>query len=467
MPETEKNEADVMSENKPEENEAVTEEEKANEEAEKAETAEENNGASEEEKPAEEVKPDDISGEYNGKNTNGENNPYFTPIRYINDGTIAIDDQIETLRQNYSKKLGKSRIINIISVVMMVLAFVAVILVTVLKTDETPSWVIWVTLGIALVIIIAAFALTTVFNKKNAKIAKEYLGEYEDTLNGFVLTDLNVVDPMLCVDAKVDDQEIIQAHYFHTIERIESRAVVEGKRNDYNFSVSEVAVVIPPTKVTDANKKPEDLVNLDGTTYEEPDIPNTMTGTQEVQSKDMTMVDISLSDEVMNDKEAKKRAKDQKKAKENQVTEVSSGLFGKFYSYDKAVDSQESVIICFMGSQEYTVLPSYTTGFKAVKVPGLRSNIVVYCADPRMAAPFFDEKGVELLNAITPNFAVQSLFISLNSYGSKVGIMLSDDIMQLPLKKLNHLGAYDLYKQATDEAFAFVDYATAKSILYR
>jgi hypothetical protein len=116
-----------------------------------------------------------------------------------------------------------------------------------------------------------------------------------------------------------------------------------------------------------------------------------------------------------------------------------------------------------MGNQDNTVLPDYLTGFKAIKVPTLRNNIVVYAVNPKTISKFFDEEGCRLVNDFVPNTVVQSAFISINSYGSKVGMTLSDDIMQLPIKQLAHLGSFDLYKDSTDKAFAFIDYVASKA----
>lgn len=427
---------------------------------EKAELKEETPSSTEEAKPEEtkeEAKLDDVSGTYTPQEQT-VNNAYFNPIRYFHDGSFTIDEEMEDGRKKFAKKISKSKIIDFVSVGLMVVAFAGVLLVTFLNKNESTKWVTWLVLGIALAIIIFSFILTSVFNKKNSKITKEYLNEYEDRLNGYVLSDLKVVNPTMCVDAKINDQDIIQAHYFHTINSIQSRAIVEGKRNGRHFSLGEVAVVIPPISIQKANQKPEDLVNLDGTTYVPEALEQTSTGTEEIASKDMTLIDC----EIANPKEMKKRQKDMEKARENKQTETATGLFGKFYSYDMSVHSEESFIICFMGNSDVTLLPSNLTGFKAVKVPSLRSNIVVYAIDPILAAKFFDEEGVKILNGITPNEFVQSLFISVNSYGSKVGMNLSDDIMQLPVKPFQHLGAFEAYKKATDEAFRFIDYVESK-----
>jgi hypothetical protein len=413
--------------------------------------------------PEEEKKKDDVSGTYTGTAPSLDNT-YFNKIRYINDGTISIDSDVEVEREKFNKKLSKTKIIDFISMGLMILCFAAVLLCVFLNQGENKkNWLTWLVLGISVAVIIFAMIITNIYNKKNAKSTKEYLNNYEDMINGYITSSLNVNDASLCVDAKVNDQDIIQAHYFHTINRIESRAVVEGKRNGHHFSMAEVAVVVPTISMAKANQKPEDYVNLDGSSYSPEPFENTSTGTAEIASADMTMIDMNVVNSAVNEKEAKKKERDQKRANLNKQTDTATGLFGKIYSYDKAVTSEEAIIICYMGGQESTYLPDNLTGFKAVKVPGLRGNIVVYAIDPTASSKFFDEEGVKLLSDLSVNEVVQSLFISINSYGSKIGMNLSDDIMQLPIKQLNHVGSYDTYKDCTVKAFAFVDHVVSKT----
>jgi hypothetical protein len=182
----------------------------------------------------------------------------------------------------------------------------------------------------------------------------------------------------------------------------------------------------------------------------------------------MTLLDLDLAGEVSGKDDTEIRRRDEMKAKKNQkmvANEISCGLFGKFFSYDMAVSSNEAMIITFMGDRETTVLPTHLTGFKAVKVPGLRSNIVVYVADVRFARNFLDEEGVKRLNAFNVDSnTVQWGFISINSYGSKVGLGLStENLMTLPMKSLRHLGAFDAYKAAVDTTFSFIDYVGSKT----
>lgn len=404
-------------------------------------------------------KADDITGTYNGVNSTLETS-IFNPIHFSHDGTIDIDDEFNSCREKFNAKISKSRVLDIVAIVLMLLAFVAVLLVTFLnKGDNAIAWLTWLVIGVSFAIIIFSFILTSIVNRKNASVTKEYLNNYEDMLNGYVISDLKVLNPTICVDARVNDQDVIQAHYYRTINRIESRAVVEGKRKGYDFSIAEVAVVIPTISIEAANKKPTDLINLDGSKYIPSEIPETELGTQEVSAPDMTMIDLKLNAELAKTSE-KQREKDLRKANENRQTETATGLFGKIYSYSMKVSSEEAIIISFTGNSDSTVLPDYLTGFKALKVPGLKSSVVVYGVNPKESAKFFTEEGVKLLNDITTGMVVQSLFISINSYGTKIGMNLSDDIMQLPIKKIAHLGSYAEYKSATDSAFKYVDFVS-------
>lgn len=403
-------------------------------------------------------KADEIDGEINLHNKVTDSS-YFKPINYVYDGISNIDDEIERVRSLYLKKMKKSKIFNIGAVAVMLLAFLGVIMVVFFNKDSSKSWLTYTVLAIAAVLIIVSFILTSHFAKKDAKHIQDYLNVYEDTLGGYLLHDMDVQNAILCPDAKIDETTFIQAHCYRTISSIDSRAVMEGYRKNHVFQIAEMAAIIPPVSVDKANEVPVDYINLDGTPYIPDAVSNTMTGTVELQSKDMTVVDLDLSDEANLTKNADKRKKDEEKHKKEASSMTNRyGLFGRFYSYDVKVSSEESVIIYFMGEKRFTLLPDYLTGFKAVKVPGLRHNIIVYVANVDSAKKFFDEKAVELLNNIVPNQVFQSAFVSINSFGTKIGINLSDEIMNIPVKKRQVPGTLAAYKEANDKIFAYIDY---------
>lgn len=402
-------------------------------------------------------------GEYNGKDgkDNEIDHAYFHSFSYP-DSLSTFDSQIIAISNDSYGKLKKNSVFNALSMVLMLVAFVMVLLVTFLLRGRSDlAWVTWVVLGVAIVLIVVSLIFSSITRKKREKVMNEYLDHYQTAVNGYVLMDMNVENPVIGLSAKLNDHDIINAHYFRTIESIESRCVVEGKRNGHEFRYAEAAVRVPAVSSSIASKKPEDLVNLDGSVYVPKPVGDTTTGTTEIAASDMTLLDLDLSDEATNQKEADKRKKDIEKMKTKDI-QVSTGLFGKYFAYDMKVPAEESLIVSYLGEPNNTYLPTHTTGYSPVHVPGLRSSIVVYATDPRKASRFLDEEGVNRLNAIEPNMVVQSAFISINPNGSFFALTLSDDIMRLPNKTLKTTGAFDAYKKATLAGIHFLDYVEEK-----
>jgi hypothetical protein len=419
-----------------------------------------------EEQPKAPAKPDEVDGDYNSKKGSAGDsaNAYFKPIQYVNDGTRTIDEDIERIREIHTKKLNRSKIWDWASLGLMLLCFIAVLLVTFFNKDTNRAWLTWTVLGVAIAVIVASFIAAALSNKKSVKVAGEYLSVFQDAVNGYTLSKLGLENPTLSSEAKGDDQLIIQAHYFRVINSIQSRALVEAKRKDYDFVAFEAAVIVPQIAIETANKLPENFLTFDGTPFVPTAFDTTQTSTQELSSTDMTMLDINLASEVGGQKEAGKRSKDIQRAKKTaqEETMTSTGMFGKFYSYGMKVKSEEAFIIAFMGEKKNTYLPDYLTGYQALHVPGLRRNIIVYVTDTKTAMTLFDAEATKLLNEITPDITLQSAFISVNSYGSKAGLTLSDDVMTLPMKPLAHRGTFDSYKKATEQIFAFLDHIDEK-----
>lgn len=408
---------------------------------------------------AEPLKEDSVAGDYHAKPVSA--NPQaalFSPIAYVNDGTRTIDEDIEKLSKTYLGKLNHSRLSDFLCMGLMILAFVGVILVTFLNKSTDLAWVTYLVLGLALAIIIGSFVVSTFTNKKRTKVSQEYLAAYEDMTNGYFFSSQDLVNPTLCASATLEDQLIIQAHYFRTINSIQSRAVVEATRKDHAFIVGEAAVTIPAVTFEIATKRPEDYLDLDGNKTSAKPAPEEPV--DRTRSSDFTTVDFAVANgRDYTDKQDAKRVKDEAKAKKKnpETNETSTGLFGKFISYEMTVSSKEAFIVCFLGEKNSTVLPDYLTGFNAILVPGLRSNIVVYATDIQASKVFFTKENVDILNKLYPDMSVQSAFLSVNSYGTKIGLTLCDEVMSVPYRNLKAVGMYDSVKNAIDTLMAFVD----------
>lgn len=415
----------------------------------------------------EEIKPlkaDSLNGTFNTQNKVTDMS-YFKPVTYEYDGIGNIEDEVEKARKVYLDKMKSSKILNIVSTVIMLISFVGVLLVVFLNNGENAKkWITYTVVGLALVLIVASFIVTSVFNKKDAKVIRAYVAEYQNILTGYVTYGLDVNDCVVCPDAKIDETDFIQAHLYRTISSIESRSVIDASRKGHHLRIAEMAAVVPQVSLDKANELPSEYINLDGTPYFAAPIEDTVDGTTELQSKDMTVVDLELADEANGTDGVKTKKKDSARAQRDNGKSVSRyGLFGRFYSYDSKVTSEESFIIYFLGKRESNRIPDYLTGYKACKIPGLRNNIIVFLADCSRSGKFFDEEAVSLLNDITTDIYVESAFLSVNSYGTKLGINLSNDVIDIPLKNRQTPGSLQSYKNFSDKMFKYIDFVSAKA----
>ncbi len=394
--------------------------------------------------------PDDISGEYHPKEEE-RTDVLFKPVEYVDDSSHSIDEELEKVRKSYAKKLTSASAVNIVSMVLLVLALVSVILTSFLNQDEGMAWLTWTVFGIAMAIILASFGLSTVLTRRSRKTNVEYLGKYQEVLSGYIAQKLDVQEPIFSVEALIPNEEVIQAHYFKTIMDTRSRCVLKGERKGRPFLTGELYILIPEIGLDHAIERPTKDYTLEGEEYH-PEQDQTLTSTQEIPGDDMTVVDHDLAAEIHG---AQKERKDRRLDPTSETTRT--GFFGRYYSYRMRVDSKESFLLSYIGKRGECVLPDYVDSYVSCHIPGLRRDIICYLADPQSSSKFFTPDTIALLNDIHLDSTIHSLFLSVNSYGSKIGMNLSDEVMELPLKNSVHEGAIDDFVDLSRKAFAFLD----------
>lgn len=388
---------------------------------------------------------DEIDGELNIKETHGD----FKPITYTYEESVSFDDEVESFRKSYLPKYKLYRLLNYGSMALLVLGFACIIIPMFLNISNASLKIVLMVVGIALVV--AAIVISIISSKKMQQFTINYSYRYFELIAGYTAYELSVNDVYCCPGANMDETLFIQAHMFRTITNIQSSSVMEGRRHGHDFVAGFLGAIIPPVSYDKANELPSEYINMDATPYIAPEFGATVTGSRELPTPDMTVVDLNLANEENSKAPVKKNAAPRQSSN-------NLGLFGWFTSYTLPVKSEESLIIYFLGKRTSNILPDYLTGFRAVKVPSLRSDIVVFAADIKASGKFFTNRAIEYLNNVKPDDIFQSGFISINSYGAKIGLNLDDCFINAPaFKEGKRAGNFASYDNAMKNLFGFLD----------
>lgn len=387
---------------------------------------------------------DALNGDYNQTATEKKAG-LFSPLTYRYEPTLSFDDEVENSRLRAIPKIKKQQILSIIAMFLLVLGLLAVILPTILQ--NLPNAVRIVLFVVGIVTIVGGAVLTFITRKMTKKVMMDWSGKYFDLLSGYTVQDIGLEKPMTCHDGSMDELLFIQAHLYRTITTIQSVSVLEAERHNKSYVGGLLACALPELSIEKANQLPTEFFLPDGNPYIEGSENPTVTGSIEINSADVTMVDMDV---------VKNAEKINNKAMANQPTSSLLGMYGWFTSYDMRVESEQSIILYFMGSKENNRLPDYLTGFKAMKITGLKKSIVVYGATPAIAGQYFTQKIIDELNEFIIDDYTTSAFISINSFGSKLGLNLADPVVSTPDKTVE-TGAYNSYYANTKIAFEFFD----------
>lgn len=368
---------------------------------------------SNEEIPTIEKTADSIEGYYNknASTVNTSKAAAFVPLISTTSDINSFLDTVEEKRQDYLVKYKKKkligRILNISLAVLLLLALLILILSNVKVGESKLIPYTWV--PITVVVIAATFAIgiavfNYIYNKKSTTYTEDYFNNYQNLVASYSLSSLNLSDAKISTTGKLSDELLIQAHYFSTISSIQSRALVVAKRDEQEVYYGEIACALPYISKREAYQLPQ-LFDLE------------------------TEIELPIGID-----EDKKDNTEKKSGLFSQTQTQTIGALGRLLALPNKLESSESMIIVFRGDEDTTVMPNFVNHYKAYKGRGLNDNIVLYLASDESKKLISDEV-ISVLNRVVIDKIVTSAFISINSYGSKIVLNLSDDLMILPIEK--------------------------------
>ena len=380
------------------------------------------------------IQADSIDGIYNpqySSNVNNKETSFESLISFKEGDDVEkiFDEKREPYLKETKKKKKMSLILNL-SLIFVILPALVVMILSTIKVGEKAiisfSWVPITTISIALAFVIALLVVKHIFDKKHQKITHDYFYFYLNAVSAYSLKDMNITDGKIAAEGTMKDDLLIQAHYFAQIFSISSRGLVVGKKDGKDFTYGEIACASPYKTKEQAYAIPSPIYDLaDGS--ELPYIP-------------------AASDETTGNKK--------KNVFDNQTQ--SYGMLGRMLCLNNKVTPDESFIIALRGKMNDTVMPDYIKNYKPYQDKRLGDKIIIYLATDE-GKKFFNDENIDLLSKFTIDDVVTSGFVTVNSYGSKIALNLSDSLMVLPIENKVNVSSLDSLRVSLNTLVKFVE----------
>lgn len=318
----------------------------------------------------------------------------FACEEYVNEKRKSFDDIMKSSRRS-------STITMIISVALLILGFA---LNTML--DPKLAWISYTIFGIAIVVIIISFVFSSRGRKKIYASVDDYVRDVIVGVDQYVFDQEGLSQMSVAPKGKAELNDIIEAHYFETINNFNSRNIVKGLYKSKEIKSSELAVRIP---------------------YQKP----------------------------LETPEGGEASTDKKKKKSGTPTE-SFGIFGKYFSLPVVANDDESFILLMRGPN--ACLPTFLDEYHETTISDLNATYLCWVKNEEKANKLLkNEKLIEALNGFAPNTSLENVIVSFNTKGLKVCLNYNETVMEIPMQKPVEGKPFEIYKNDVRRVLDIVD----------
>lgn len=302
----------------------------------------------------------------------------YRPLKKSADKDGECEQNVNKMQAQFNSDMKKSRNFSTIVMAVMLLGIIGGFMMY-RYLPEGIRWLTWVLFGVLAVILIVAFVLVSRKRKKLYTDVEKYVDDAIGEVDSYVFTDDEFLNPVYTgKSGHIDLNMIIDAHYFDTINAVNSRNIVKVNYLEREMTVSEIAARMPYQ------------VPSDGTDHTD----------------------------------------DKKKSKE--TPSESYGIFGKYVTYPLTLKSGNAVIGLLHGKNAY--LPTYLDGYREIKVEGLKENYSIWAKDDDVK-DFFTPEVIALLNGFNSDECLENIFFSINEKGLKFALNYNETVMEVPMDK--------------------------------
>lgn len=316
----------------------------------------------------------------------------FEPLKQIDFSGKTCEEMIEEKRSLFANDMKKSRTLSTVTMSILLVCIIGGYL---LNMYTTLTWLVYTIFGIAIVFVIAALIYSSRQRKKLYASVDVFVKDAMVIVDSYVFSDGEFSNTQVSRSGHVELETVTSAHYFDTINAVNSRNIVKTIFMNKELQVAEIAARVP---------------------YQAPN-----------DGKDHTNDD------------------PKKKAKE------SYGIFGKYLSYPIALKEGAAVIITMKGTNGYT--PTYLDGYQKVEAPSLNSSFDVYTTNPLVCEDMIKAEGfADTLNTFSSDANLENMFLSINPHGLSICLNYNESVMEVPMEKKVYGTPYTHYRDDIQKA---------------
>lgn len=168
----------------------------------------------------------------------------FYPLEEV-DPNQNHSEVVETKRKAFYDKFKVFRYINFAITGFALAVVVALFVFIFVNKDDKLQFVVYILLGVALVSLIGNVIFSKIARPKQYGLLSSYVRDYSVYTNSVIVSSFALEDAKVAPEGNIKDSEVIDAHLFTVINRINSRGRIEGKLKGKDFVSAEVAVLVP------------------------------------------------------------------------------------------------------------------------------------------------------------------------------------------------------------------------------
>ena len=315
-----------------------------------------------------------------------------------------LEDHLLEIQNRYLKQNRNRKLINGILLLLLLISIIGTLIGAFAGYQNSQLHVVlWISLGLTIVFLIAFLIYTYLSDKKSYLWFATFATDWFKAIATDTYCDkTDLSDFFFSPGGLVPDEEVINSHYWSTIDKIYSRDRIIGKYKGIPFSETEISVKAPVQKESLKSNNPS-------LTY--PTKP---------------LAEINL------------------KPRNSNV-----GAYGKYY----VLSLKATFSLLIVKKRWDTYLPTFIQNLQHEQKlsSAIGNDFSVWCDNRQKAEEILDSEMIEVLRRFTESHAILDGFLALNPEGTYLLVNYKDKALSLPVSNLIQIETINAYQENTKD----------------